>query len=100
MPTQAVNDLQQNEIAQEIEPTEAFNRGDEVEFSSSEVISNGNKDEILPTQANLDIRDEKTNLEEDFRQDLESEEPISQKELKKAEENKEINLDKTQDWEI
>ncbi len=100
MPTQAAVNLNEQNAASKIKPTEAGleNVSDEIPPPPTLVNQNGGNETIQPTQGNFETPDEIKNADESAEAD--DEEFKTQPETEDASKSKSINLNETQDWEI
>ncbi len=95
-------ELSGEDFAQEVKPTEASFGTDEKNIPISPVNSGNVIDEILPTQAIVDVTENKvqSNQTEVLETEIKEDSEIKKTEINTTNESKEINIDKTQDWEI
>lgn len=97
LPTQADVNLRDSEVVQQLQPTEANIGTGDLEIPQPDLTQNFESEVIKPIEPNPEKPSEKTeNSDIDFR----SEEFTSQPDDQDSNESEEIDIDKTQDWEI
>lgn len=101
MPTQAAINPIEKEVIPEIKPTEASINNINDEIPQPEAVVNAEKSEVQPTQASVKVKDQQQkNIKKSEDLDFDVEEFSLPEESDSDEESVEINIDKTQDWEI
>ena len=97
LPTQADVNLPENVVIQEIQPTEANISTGDLEIPQPDLSMNFESEVIKPIEPKIKKQDEDSSIED---LEFDSEEFASQPEIQDTNDSEEINIDKTQDWEI
>lgn len=100
MPTQAAISSADNDIISDIKPTEASIENINNKIPQPEPTIRAENTEVQPTQASVKVSESQKITKDSRELSFESEEITLPEDVDSEEESVEINLDKTQDWEV